>query len=43
MNFSKYAALIKNPRGVVLANIDEPNVWNYIKWLNKRFKYRDLG
>lgn len=43
MSFSKYAALVKNLRGVVLANIDEPNVWNCIKWLTRRFKYRDLG
>lgn len=43
MSFSKYAALIKNLRGVVLANIDEPSVWDSIKWLIKRFKYRDLG
>ncbi|MEM1644801.1 MAG: hypothetical protein QXL96_02840 [Ignisphaera sp.] len=43
MSFSKYAALIKNLRGVVLANIEEPGVWNNIKWLTKRFRYRNLG
>lgn len=43
MSFSKYAALVKNLRGVVLFNLEEEGVEESIKWLVKRFKYRNLG
>lgn len=43
MSFSRYAAIVKNLRGVVLLDVDEPGVEDSLKWLVKRFKYRDLG
>lgn len=43
MSFAKYAALVKNLRGVVIADLDEEGVWDSVKWLIKRFRYRDLG
>lgn len=36
---SRYAALVKNLRGVILAKEDE----KALQWLLKRFKYRNLG
>ena len=41
--FAKYAALVKNLRGVVLFDLREEGVKNSIKWLMNRFKYRNLG
>lgn len=41
--FSIYAALVKNLRGVVLVNPDEPGFEKSLNWLIKRFKYRNLG
>jgi len=41
--FAKYAALVKNLRGVVLFDLREEEVKNSIKWLMNRFKYRNLG
>jgi len=43
MSFAKYAALVKNLRGVVIADLDEGGVWESIEWLVARFRYRDLG
>jgi len=43
MSFAKYAAMVKNLRGVVIADLGEEGVWDSIKWLIARFKYRDLG
>jgi hypothetical protein len=43
MSFARYAALVKNLRGVVLANLDGVGVWDSIRWMVKRFRYRDLG
>ncbi len=43
MGFAKYAALVKNLRGVVLADLEEEGVWESIEWLVKRFRYRNLG
>lgn len=43
MSFARYAAIVKNLRGVVLADIEEDGVWSSIKWLVDRFRYRDLG
>ncbi|MEM3964559.1 MAG: hypothetical protein QXL98_02305 [Thermofilaceae archaeon] len=41
--FSRYAALVKNLRGVVLLNPNEEGALDTVKWLSKRFKYRNLG
>lgn len=41
--FSLYAALVKNLRGVVLMDLDEEGVEKSLKWLIKRFRYRNLG
>lgn len=41
--FSKYAAVVKNLRGVVLFNFDEEGVESSLNWLINRFKYRNLG
>ncbi len=41
--FAKYAALVKNLRGVVLFDLREEGVKNSIKWLMNRFKYKNLG
>lgn len=43
MSFARYAAIVKNLRGVVLADPGEPGVWSSIEWLVKRFHYRNLG
>ncbi|MHC1590322.1 MAG: hypothetical protein ACXQTQ_05095 [Candidatus Hecatellaceae archaeon] len=40
---SRYAALVKNLRGVVLAEAGSPEVKAALQWLLKRFRYRDLG
>jgi len=41
--FARYAAVVKNLRGVVLFDLSESGVWDSVKWLIGRFKYRDLG
>ncbi len=41
--FARYAALVKNLRGIVLFDLDEENVSEAIRWLANRFKYRNLG
>ncbi len=41
--FARYAAIVKNLRGVVLFDLNEEGVTDSIKWLVKRFRYRDLG
>ncbi len=41
--FARYAALVKNLRGIVLFDLSEENVSEAIKWLASRFKYRNLG
>ena len=38
-----YAIIVKNLRGVILANLEEANIENCLTWLQKRFKYRDLA
>jgi len=35
--------LVKNLRGVVIAELDEGGVWESVEWLVARFRYRDLG
>ncbi len=42
-SFARYAAIVKNLRGVVLADFSEERVSEEVDWLTKRFKYRDLG
>lgn len=41
--FASYAAIVKNLRGVVLFDLEERGVWDTVKWLTGRFKYRNLG
>jgi len=43
LSFAKYAALVKNLRGVVLADLGEEGVLSSVKWLVAKFKYRNLG
>lgn len=43
MSFAKYAALVKNLRGVVLGGLSDEGTWSSIQWLVKRFRYRNLG
>lgn len=43
VSFSKYAALVKNLRGVILLDLNEPGVMDSLQWLVKRFRYRNLG
>jgi len=43
MSFARYAATVKNLRGVVLFDLSEPGVDASIRWLANRFRYRDLG
>lgn len=43
MSFTKYAATVKNLRGVVLADLSEPGARESLEWLVKRFHYRALG
>ncbi|MDK6028189.1 hypothetical protein QPL79_02265 [Ignisphaera sp. 4213-co] len=43
MSFAKYAAIVKNLRGVVLIDFEEDGAWKSLKWLISRFKYRNLG
>ncbi len=42
VSLSRYAALVKNLRGVVVFNPDD-DVSELIEWLVKRFKYRNVG
>ena len=41
--FAKYAAIVKNLRGVVLVNLGDENSWSRVKWLIRKFRCRDLG
>ena len=41
--FSYYAAIVKNLRGVILFENYNREVERILKWLVKRFRYRDLG
>ncbi len=43
VDFARYAAIVKNLRGVVVADLDEEGVEDSIRWLASRFRYRDLG
>ncbi len=43
VDFARYAAIVKNLRGVVAADLEESGVEESIKWLASRFRYRDLG
>ena len=41
--FARYAAIVKNLRGVVLFDLSEEGSWDSVEWLARRFRYRDLG
>lgn len=41
--FARYAAVVKNLRGVTLFDLDEEGTWDSVEWLARRFRYRDLG
>ena len=41
--FARYAAIVKNLRGVVLFDLSEEGTWDSVEWLTRRFRYRDLG
>jgi len=43
VSFARYAAIVKNLRGVVLADLLEEAASRGLEWLTKRFRYRDLG
>jgi len=43
VSFARYAALVKNLRGVVLADLSEEGVEEHVGWLTRRFRYRNLG
>ena len=40
---SKYAAMVKNLRGIIFTRLEEPGVKETLKWLTRKFKYRDLA
>lgn len=41
--FARYAATVKNLRGVILFENPSSNTIEIINWISKRFKYRDIG
>jgi hypothetical protein len=41
--FARYAAVVKNLRGVTLFDLGEEGSWDSVEWLVRRFRYRDLG
>ncbi len=41
--FARYAAIVKNLRGIVVFNLDENGIWDSLVWLVQRFRYRNLG
>jgi hypothetical protein len=41
--FARYAAVVKNLRGVALFDLGEEGSWDSVEWLVRRFRYRDLG
>ncbi len=43
VSFSRYAALVKNLRGVILADPRDGGVKEFLRWLGRRFRYRVLG
>jgi len=43
VSLARYAAIVKNLRGVVLADLSEEAASRGLEWLTKRFRYRDLG
>jgi len=43
LSFAKYAALVKNLRGVVLLDPADTTSLDMVKWLVRRFRYRNLG
>jgi len=43
MSLHLYVATVKNLRGVLYSTEDYNSLETFVKWLNKRFKYRTLG
>ncbi len=43
VSFSRYAALVKNLRGVILVDPSDELTPNYLRWLSRRFRYRVVG
>ena len=41
--FARYAAVVKNLRGIALFDLGEEGSWDSVEWLVRRFRYRDLG
>ena len=41
--FARYAAIVKNLRGVLVADLDSDYSWRVVEWLVRKFRYRDLG
>lgn len=42
-SFSRYAAIVKNLRGVVLVDPGEERSLRFLRWLSNRFRYRNVG
>ena len=40
---ARYAAAVKNLRGVLVADLSSKGSWETVEWLVKRFRYRNLG
>ncbi len=40
---SRYAAIVKNLRGVVAVDFDDSEALRALDWLSRRFRYRNLG
>lgn len=43
MSFAKYAAVVKNLRGVVAIDLSEKSAAEGLRWLAMLYRYRDLG
>ncbi|RLI06965.1 hypothetical protein DRO32_04680 [Candidatus Bathyarchaeota archaeon] len=43
VGFHIYAAIVKNLRGVLYSSLSPPELEEKMKWLRRRFRYRNLG
>ena len=43
VSFTRYAATVKNLRGVLIADPHDASVHQFMKWLSRRFRYRNIG
>jgi len=43
VSFTRYAATVKNLRGVLIADPHDAAALRYMKWLSRRFRYRNIG